>query len=275
MSNQMEERLAEEILTTVKRLSLPLKLDRLTEAKGNCFPLAILDQCHRQEILHNLPSSVKTVIEMNNPTLLRKQVYSFIANSKHSRIHDWISSYENVVMPLENITWTEYWEKVTCNYEWVDSIFIQATAWYLEHDIKIVSTSSTKSKPFILVSGKLLSESLPSNKSDIVLGSNSNVHYQSLLPTDTSLVTNEKMKCFTYSVNGREFNFAFKESKIVKCAFCLKEFKNILRHIQQSKCAVLNIHDFSTKFKAFTSTVFELERKQNQNDRKQKSRAKK
>ena len=85
-SSQDEERLAEDIMKTVKRLSLPLKLDRLTEAKGNCFPLAVLDQCHRQEIFKNLPSSVKTVIEVNNPTLLRKQVYSFIQNIQEFKI---------------------------------------------------------------------------------------------------------------------------------------------------------------------------------------------
>ena len=146
MSFQNEERLAEEIMQAVKQLSLPLKLDRLTEAKGDCFPLAVLDQCHRKEIFKNLPLSVKQVIELNDPTFLRKQVYFFISNSEDPKIKEWRRSYENIVAPLENSTWQEYWAKMIHQYEWVDSTFIKATAWYLQHKYKVKSISCGKWK---------------------------------------------------------------------------------------------------------------------------------
>ena len=38
---QIERRIADEIMETVHRLQLPLKLDQLTEGKGNCFPISI------------------------------------------------------------------------------------------------------------------------------------------------------------------------------------------------------------------------------------------
>ena len=228
MSFQNEERLAEEIIEAVKQLGLPLKLDRLTEAKGNCFPLAILDQCHRKEIFENLQSSVKQVIELNDPTYLRKQIYSFISQSADSRIKEWRRSYDNIVLPLENTTWQEYWTKMIRNYEWVDSTFIQATAWYLQHDIRIISTTSTKLNPFIVVSGNLMNENVPSNQYDILLGSKPNVHFQSLLPmTEDSLMTDDTALNFSYEYNGENLNFTFTGSKIVKCAKCKKEFKNI------------------------------------------------
>ena len=52
-----EQRIAKEIMTVVNKLGLPLILDRITEGKGNCFPLAILDQCKRPEILNKLSAS--------------------------------------------------------------------------------------------------------------------------------------------------------------------------------------------------------------------------
>ena len=54
-----EQRIAKEIMTVVNMLDLPMILDRITEGKGNCFPLAILDQCKRPEILNKLPASTK------------------------------------------------------------------------------------------------------------------------------------------------------------------------------------------------------------------------
>ena len=53
MATEDDERLALEIMKTVRRLKLPLKLDQITEGRGNCFPLAIQAQCSRPEIKKN------------------------------------------------------------------------------------------------------------------------------------------------------------------------------------------------------------------------------
>ena len=43
-----EERIAAEIMKTVRRLELPLELDEITEGRGNCFPLSIFAQGRRR-----------------------------------------------------------------------------------------------------------------------------------------------------------------------------------------------------------------------------------
>ena len=47
---QIEEKISDEIMETVHRLQLPLKLDFPTEGRGNCFPISIIQQCHRREV---------------------------------------------------------------------------------------------------------------------------------------------------------------------------------------------------------------------------------
>ena len=61
---------------------------------------------------------------------------------------------------------------------------MQATAWYLQLDIWIVSTSSTESSPYIVISGNLGDGIRPSDGPIITLGTKSNCHYQSLLPIE-------------------------------------------------------------------------------------------
>ena len=138
-----ERRIAQEILKQVRRLQLPLKLDEITEGRGNCFPLAIMAQCRRYGIYHELNDRMKDLIHQNDPTLLRKAICSFMTNSTHPTIQEYKRRYEEVLGPVDNKTWREYWAVMVRNYEWVDYVFIQSTAWFLKHDIIIVTTTST------------------------------------------------------------------------------------------------------------------------------------
>ena len=56
---------------------------------------------------------------------------------------------------------------------------------------------------------------------------------------------------FTYEENGKTLNFEFVSDKRVKCPKCRNDFKNILRHLQQSSCKINNIEDLSMSFKKF------------------------
>ena len=69
MESQNEQRIAMEILRKIRRLDLPLKLDEITEGRGNCFPLAVLAQCRRVEIFRELNKSIQNIIRQNYPTL--------------------------------------------------------------------------------------------------------------------------------------------------------------------------------------------------------------
>ena len=59
---QIERRIADEIMETVNRVQLPLILDQLTEGRGNCFPIAILQQCRRPEINQQLKPIPKMLV---------------------------------------------------------------------------------------------------------------------------------------------------------------------------------------------------------------------
>ena len=82
-------RIAQEIMKTVRRLQLPLKLDEITEGRGNCFPLSILAQCRRHEIFQNLNVQTQNLIQQNDPTLMRRAVHAFITNSRHQKIQEY------------------------------------------------------------------------------------------------------------------------------------------------------------------------------------------
>ena len=191
MASHNEQRIAEEIMKTVRRLQLPLKLDEITEGKGNCFPLSILAQGRRVEIYNALNERTQTIIDQNNPTLLRKEIVNFMIQSRHSKIKIYKEKYEDVIAKIDNRSWQEYWELMSRNYEWVDYIFIQATAWYLNHDILIVTTGSTDEHPYITISGNIMDENMPCPGVPFTIGSKLNVHYQSLLPLEVKVTRSQ------------------------------------------------------------------------------------
>ena len=185
---QIERRIADEIMETVNRLQLPLILDQLTEGRGNCFPIAILQQCRRPEINQQLKPVPKMLLRTlrTGPRhkALRYSVMNFIKTSEHPRIHQFKLQYEETDGAANKETWDDYWKRMLRDGTWVDYWFVQATAWYLELDIWIVATSNTENSPYIGISGNLENENIPCNGPTITLGTKSNSHYQSLLPIE-------------------------------------------------------------------------------------------
>jgi hypothetical protein len=72
-----------------------------------------------------------------------------------------------------------------------------------------------------------------------------------------NLKHHNETKVFHYKQDGNILNFQFVSDKRVKCPTCRKEFKNILRHLQQSGCHISNQVDFSERFKQFTKDHLE------------------
>ena len=175
-------------METVHRLQLPLKLDQLTEGRGNCFPIAILQQCRRPEIYQQLKSVPKMLVRTlkTGPRhkALRYSVINFIKTSDHPRIHQFKLQYEQTDGEANQVTWDDYWKRMLRDGTWVDYWFVQATAWYLELDIWIVATSNTENSPYIGISGNLENGNIPCNGPTMTLGTKSNSHYQSLLPIE-------------------------------------------------------------------------------------------
>ena len=81
MDYEEEKKIAADIMNIVRKLQLPFKLDKITEGKGNCFPLAIIAQCNRQEIYNELSWQQQDVIKKNCSLLLRQEVKQFMMNS--------------------------------------------------------------------------------------------------------------------------------------------------------------------------------------------------
>ena len=172
-------------METVHRLELPLKLDQLTEGQGNCFPLSIVQQCRRPEILSYLRPRAKQIVRLRNGhSTLRQNVMEFIMKSKTLRVQQFKQQFNETDGNVNGESWSQYWIRMKTDKTWVDYWFVQATAWYLQLDIWIVATSSTESSPYIVINGNLGDGSCPSDGPIITLGTKSNCHYQSLLPIE-------------------------------------------------------------------------------------------
>ena len=86
MATGDEIRIAHEITKAVRRLQLPLKLDEITEGRGNYFPLSVLAQCRRQEVFQNLTSPI---LESHTTG------QSFITEKRNIQIHDKLKTPDN------------------------------------------------------------------------------------------------------------------------------------------------------------------------------------
>ena len=76
---QTERKLADEIMETILRLQLPLKLDQPTEGLGNCFPIAIIQQLQRPEIFQQIRPSIQRLAKHRyGHTVLRQNVQAFM-----------------------------------------------------------------------------------------------------------------------------------------------------------------------------------------------------
>ena len=178
---QGEQGLANRIMQGVRRAQLPFKLDTITPGDGNCFSRAVWSQIQRPEI-HE---------DYINYDDIKKRVANFVEKTELPMIRAFKERYETEVQPAtrkenggKEETWDAYWQRMLRNQEWSDSIFIQATAWFLEKDIFIIFSTATPENPFITISGSWEGPDHPCEGAPLLLGYVEGLHYQSLLPID-------------------------------------------------------------------------------------------
>ena len=70
----MERELADKILTNLKRKGVNVRLDDLTQGKGSCFMIAILQQMKRQDVLKHLNDEQR---EIRNSLEFRRCINRF------------------------------------------------------------------------------------------------------------------------------------------------------------------------------------------------------
>ena len=113
---------------------------------------------------------------------MRKKIKHFALNSQHKTLLEYKTNYEAILLQEDKKTWRDYWAQMGVEGTWIDSVFVQVTAWYIGLDIKILPTSAKAENPFIIVTGSLDNIRDSSNGPQLLVGNFSNVHYQSLLP---------------------------------------------------------------------------------------------
>ena len=188
ISKQTSQILAEEIFATVQRCGLPLSIDRLTPADGNCFSHAILDQLRRNGVYEHLELNVLEIIQKENVGEFKMEVSKYAKLSSHPNLLNFKAAYNRIVQPVDNVSWDEYWTRHEKLGEWATSIFVQVTAWMCKSDIIIISTSNTPAHPYITISGNIENENIATECPPLLLGTKSNIHYQSLKPVDETRI---------------------------------------------------------------------------------------
>ena len=176
----------------IVRCNLQIKLDNKTEGYGNCFPNAIIQQCRRPEINNWLREKNPMGI-FKSPQALRRQVTNFALNCEHKSETDYRKNYETILNTTDS-TWNEYWENMERDGTWADSVFIQITAWLIGLDIQILTTSSKPNNPYIFISGNINNPLLKSAGPPMLVGNYTNVHYQSLVPTNNDLDKSQSVR---------------------------------------------------------------------------------
>ena len=184
----VERNIANEILNKLKYLKLPYMLDLLTRGRGDCFLVSVLQQCQRPEIRWRVnPIIQKVAMEMDQMGL-RWQVRNFMLSKRnHPRVIEMKREYEAGAALADSISWEQFWKDMLVEGKWVDEAFVQVTAWFLYLDIQIISTSSNERNPFTLISGNLEDQNRSCPGPNLLLGAKTNVHYQSLLPSQVAL----------------------------------------------------------------------------------------
>ena len=180
--------LAQKIEETIRQTELPFKLDEVTIGDGNCFTRAVLQQCQRNPVKNYLRNRQ---VYLRNYMELKKNVCQFmLKESNVPMLREFKVRFEARQGEARSRgehahTWNQYWMTMTKDGEWVDAVFVQATAWYLYSDIHLIPTATaTKENPFFTINGNYTFETVSCPGPALLLGYNSNLHYQSVLPID-------------------------------------------------------------------------------------------
>ena len=257
--------------STIRRCNIQLKLDNPTEGYGNCFLNAIIQQYRRPEILAWLKENEPWAISTNHQ-VLRKKIKHFALNSQHKTLLDYKTNYQQILLQEDKTTWTDYWEKMGRVGTWIDSVFVQVTAWYIGLDIKILVTTAKAEHPFIIVTGSIDHINESSDGPQLLLGNYSNVHYQSLLPLTMGLnirnnpsesnfeernenTPSEETDDFIFMQNRNKVIFHSLKDNKLQCPFCNESFSRLVSHATSNKCNIsklnIDIKEFANQLNSF------------------------
>ena len=180
----------EEVLTmAILKAGENVKLDEPTLGDGSCFSHAIVQQCRRRPVKLFLQSRGVTIYDFMH---LKKMVNQFVqANINTPKVQNLRVNFDasQLNMHWESMprrSWRQYWndmQQPTGLRAWADNIFVQATAWCLNLDLRIIyAGADTDGRIVTTTDGNFSPAGGDERRPLLYLGYIVNEHYQSLLP---------------------------------------------------------------------------------------------
>ena len=180
----------EEVLTmAILKAGENVKLDEPTLGDGSCFSHAIVQQCRRRPVKLFLQSRGVTIYDFMH---LKKMVAQFVqANINTPKVQNLRVNFDasQLNMHWEDMprrSWRQYWndmQQPTGLRAWADNIFVQATAWCLNLDLRIIyAGADTDGRIVTTTEGNFSAAADGERRPLLYLGYIVNEHYQSLLP---------------------------------------------------------------------------------------------
>ena len=241
-----EINLEDRVLKILQKHQLPFLMDSPTQGDGNCFIWGILQQCQRPEIKDTLSSEMLNLTNQPDQHKFRLAVKNFVMNCQEERLVDYRQNFNNFTTSK---TFSEYWtsEHMLKSGTWADHQFIQATAYFIGKDIRIHSEYQNQYE-LTPIPGNIHEQNVPCPGSPLHLAYIRNLHYQSIIPIDSSPVGNI-------------------------CEVCNKSFNSIVLHLSKSNhCRMLfsETRFLQLKLRAKSEAIVKKRQKQAESRKKQK-----
>ena len=161
-----------------------------------------------------MQDDIKALVDKMDTNGLRNTVCDFMLTSNHPKVKIFKERYER--LDGSNLPWIELWgagrKGMRNSTVWADQNFMQATAWLLGVDIKILNSVCINGMiNYLSYSGNLEEENVPSIVPPMTIGYRTNCHFQSLLP----LEVNDGGAALIKEMNERNLGIQNKNEAIV------------------------------------------------------------
>ena len=188
------KRYLRDVQDLLKHRKLNLRCDAPTEALGNCFPYAVMQQLHREEIRSTLTDEMK-VLSMDCQSL-REGIVQFVRNitpesEYFTLIDESRTSWAEIALDAENNLpdWNSRLHLMETDRKWFDAQFIQFTSCFLQRDIICYATSGNIKfcgSPTATVGDLQPDHPCSCSGEPLLIANIRNAHFQSLLPIQPS-----------------------------------------------------------------------------------------
>ena len=219
--------------------------------------ISVFQQCKRPEINLYLQDDIKALVDKMDTNGLRNTVCDFMLTSNHPKVKIFKERYER--LDGSNLPWIELWgagrKGMRNSTVWANQNFMQATAWLLGVDIKILNSVCINGMiNYLSYSGNLEEENVPSIVPPMTIGYRTNCHFQSLLPMEV----NDGGAALIKEMNERNLGIQNKDETMV-VTDDEKDNEKILNDAENEKGKVLSISDDENEGKEIEDMSFDID----------------